>query len=162
MGAPKFFMLNFFACFFCTWFWVGVLWYRFSPAPEVSPRCRSSIAPERPRKRSQSVSWNSPREYGWDAPSPIIQGIWGFQSISFSWSGSGEGLSELVMEFLAVLRVLHSERGCWSMWFTLFAISRREPTMPSAILPFSRASSAVCSTLRSLGYVFYLLGVRSI
>ena len=26
--------------------------------------------PERPRKRSQSVSWNSPREYGWDAPNP--------------------------------------------------------------------------------------------
>ena len=31
--------------------------------------------PERPRKRSQSVSWNFPREYGWDAPNPIIQGI---------------------------------------------------------------------------------------
>ena len=31
--------------------------------------------PERPRKRSQSFSWNSPREYGWDPPSPIIQGI---------------------------------------------------------------------------------------
>ena len=31
--------------------------------------------PERPRKRSQSVSWNSRREYGWDAPNPIIQGI---------------------------------------------------------------------------------------
>ena len=32
--------------------------------------------PERPRKRSQSErSWNSPREYGWDAPNPIIQGI---------------------------------------------------------------------------------------
>ena len=38
--------------------------------------------PERPRKRSQSVSWNSPWEYGWDRPSPMIQGIWGFQSIS--------------------------------------------------------------------------------
>ena len=38
--------------------------------------------PERPRKRSQSVSWNSSREYGWDPPRPIIQGIWGFQSIS--------------------------------------------------------------------------------
>ena len=35
----------------------------------------SGKIPERPRKRSQSVSWNSPREYGWDAPSPIIQGI---------------------------------------------------------------------------------------
>ena len=31
--------------------------------------------PERARKRSQSVSWNSPREYGWDPPNPIIQGI---------------------------------------------------------------------------------------
>ena len=30
---------------------------------------------ERPRKRSQSVSWNSAREYSWDAPSPIVQGI---------------------------------------------------------------------------------------
>ena len=28
-----------------------------------------------PRKRSESVSWNSRREYGWDAPNPIIQGI---------------------------------------------------------------------------------------
>ena len=42
----------------------------------------SGKIPERPRKRSQSVSWNIPREYGWDAPSPIIQGIWGFQSVS--------------------------------------------------------------------------------
>ena len=33
----------------------------------------SGKIPERPRKRSQSVSWTSPREYGWDAPSPIIQ-----------------------------------------------------------------------------------------
>ena len=31
--------------------------------------------PERPRKRSESVSWNFPREYGWDAPNPTIQGI---------------------------------------------------------------------------------------
>ena len=35
----------------------------------------SGKTPERPRKRSQSVSWNSRREYGWDAPNPIIQGI---------------------------------------------------------------------------------------
>ena len=42
----------------------------------------SGRIPERPRKRSQSVSWNFPREYGWDAPNPIIQGIWGFQSVS--------------------------------------------------------------------------------
>ena len=26
--------------------------------------------PERPRKRSHSVSWNSPREYDWDPPNP--------------------------------------------------------------------------------------------
>ena len=35
----------------------------------------SGKIPERPRKRSESVSWNFPREYGWDAPSPMIQGI---------------------------------------------------------------------------------------
>ena len=35
----------------------------------------SGKIPERPRKRSQSVSWNFPREYGWDAPNPRIQGI---------------------------------------------------------------------------------------
>ena len=79
----------------------------------------SGKIPERPWKRSQSVSWNFPREYGWDAPSPTIQGIWGFQSVSrilsppvrlgtppFFRIGSGEGLSELVMEFLAVLGVV--------------------------------------------------------
>ena len=47
--------------------------------------------PERARKRSQSFSWNSPREYGWDRPDPIIHGIWRLQSISriispqYSW-----------------------------------------------------------------------------
>ena len=38
-------------------------------------RRNSGQIPERPRKRSQSVSWNSPREYAWDPSSPIIQGI---------------------------------------------------------------------------------------
>ena len=42
----------------------------------------SGKIPERPWKRSQSVSWNSPREYGWDPPNTIIQGIWRLQSIS--------------------------------------------------------------------------------
>ena len=42
--------------------------------PGLSGRNSGKI-PERPRKRSQSVSGNSPREYGWDPPSPIIQGI---------------------------------------------------------------------------------------
>ena len=31
----------------------------------------SGEVPGRPRKRSQSASWNWPREYGWDPPSPI-------------------------------------------------------------------------------------------
>ena len=79
----------------------------------------SGKIPERPRKRSQSVSWNSRREYGWDAPNPIIQGILRlpehFQNYlppstaggdaSFFRSGSGEGLPEPVMEFPAVLGV---------------------------------------------------------
>ena len=38
--------------------------------------------PERPRKRSQSFWWNSPRECGWDPPKPIIQSIWRLQSVS--------------------------------------------------------------------------------
>ena len=42
----------------------------------------SGKIPERPRKRSQSVSCNSPREYGWGPPNPVIQGISGYQSIS--------------------------------------------------------------------------------
>ena len=42
-------------------------------------RKNSRKSPERPRKRSQSVSWNSPQEYGWDPPSPIIQGTEIFQ-----------------------------------------------------------------------------------
>ena len=67
----------------------------------------------------------SPREYGWDPPSPIIQRIWRLQSISriisppstagdasFFRSGSGEGLSEPVMEFPAVLVVFLSESVC--------------------------------------------------
>ena len=56
----------------------------FTPTPvrlRLSGRNSGKI-PERPRKRSQSVSWNSPREYGWDPPNPFIQSIWGFQSIS--------------------------------------------------------------------------------
>ena len=78
----------------------------------------SGKIPERPRKRSQSISWNSRREYGWDAPSPIIQGISGFQSISrilsppvwlgtplFSEVVPDEGLPEPVMKFQAVLGV---------------------------------------------------------
>ena len=35
----------------------------------------SGEIPERHQKRSQSFSWNSRREHGWDPPSPIIQGI---------------------------------------------------------------------------------------
>ena len=42
----------------------------------------SGKIPERPRKRSQSFFWNSPRELGWDPPSPTIQGIWRLRSIS--------------------------------------------------------------------------------
>ena len=42
----------------------------------------SGKIPERSRKRSQSFSWNSPCEYGWDPPRPIIQGIRRLESIS--------------------------------------------------------------------------------
>ena len=86
--------------------------------PFPSPRNSGKI-PERPRKRSQSVSWNSPREYGRDAPKPCnsrhLRLPEHFQQnslppstagdASFFRSGSGEGLSESVVEFPAVLRV---------------------------------------------------------
>ena len=44
---------------------------------EVTPIRDADASPITPSKpiHSQSVSWNSPREYGWDAPNPIIQGI---------------------------------------------------------------------------------------
>ena len=78
----------------------------------------SGIIPERPQKCSQSVPWNSPQEYGWVPPNPIIQGILGFPEhfqnslpmsmageASFFRSGSGEGLFRaVVMEFPAVLK----------------------------------------------------------
>ena len=51
---------------------------KFGPYPQYGwdlPEEIPEEAPERPRKRSQSVSWDSPREYGWDTPNPIIQGI---------------------------------------------------------------------------------------
>ena len=46
----------------------------FGPYPQYGWDFPEEI-PERPRKRSQRISWNFPREYGWDAPNPIIQGI---------------------------------------------------------------------------------------
>ena len=53
--------------------------------------------PERPRKRSQSFPWNFPSR----SLSPSVR----LGTPLFFRSGSGGGLSELVMEFVAVLRV---------------------------------------------------------
>ena len=90
-------MLAFFKVRFWTkwreWFWTKIIEASFSVVvsgrPWAIPPVRLGLSgrnsgkiPERPRKRSQSISWNFPREYGWDAPNPIIQGIWGFQSVS--------------------------------------------------------------------------------
>ena len=76
----------------------------FRPYPQFGWDFPEEI-PERPRKHSRSVSWNFPRKYGWDAPSPIIQGIWGFHSVSRNLSppNTAGDASELVMEFPAVL-----------------------------------------------------------
>ena len=100
----------------CSWLAGSHLW-AIPPVRLALSGGNSGTIPERPRKRSQSVSGNSRREYGWDPPSPIIKGILRlpehFQNYlppstagaaSFFRSGSGEGLSELVMEFPAVLR----------------------------------------------------------
>ena len=57
-----------------------------------------------PKKLSERF-WNSPWEWGWNPPCPIIQGIWAFPELSppqhgrgrlFFRIGSGEGLSELL------------------------------------------------------------------
>ena len=73
---------------------------------------------ERPRERSQSFSWNSPREYGWERPKSqefkafeasraflaLSPAQYGWGCLFFFQGGSGEGLWELVMELTAVLR----------------------------------------------------------
>ena len=85
----------------------------------------SGAIPERPRKRSESFSWNSPREYGWDPPpkpynSRHLKAPEHFPEFSppqYGWgrlffrSGSGEGLSEPVMEFPAVLGAFPDRDG---------------------------------------------------
>ena len=84
---------------------------------------------------TQSFSWNSPREYGWDAPSPTIQGLWRLQSISrilspqYGW-GRFFFFSEVVPErapqsrswnFPAVLRAflkflsIYLQQTCWAL-----------------------------------------------
>ena len=94
----------------------GTLKWATPPVRLVLSGRNSGKIRERPRKRSQSVSWNSPREYGWGAPNPYnsrhLRLPERFQDslppstagdASFFRIGSGEGLSELVMEFPAVL-----------------------------------------------------------
>ena len=80
----------------------------------------------RPRKRSQSVSWNSPREYSWDPPNPIIQGIWGFQSISRILSPParlGTPLfSEVVPERVSQSRSWNTQQYWGYIWETAFGL----------------------------------------
>ena len=62
---------------FRVFFWGGGVFLPLlitGPCPQYGWDFPEEI-PERPRKRSQSVSWNSPREYGWDPPNTILQGI---------------------------------------------------------------------------------------
>ena len=73
--------------------------------------------PERPRKRSQSFSWNFLREYSLGTPKPnnsrhfeVSRAFSEFFPPEYGWgrlfsgSASGEGFSELDMEFPAILR----------------------------------------------------------
>ena len=83
----------------------------------------SGTIPERPRKHSQSVSWNSPREYGWDPQTLSFKAFeasraspefsshqygWG-RLFSQKWFQRGP-LRAVVMEFPARLRAFLS--GC--------------------------------------------------
>ena len=105
----------------------------------------SGKIPERPRKRSQSVSWNFPREYGWDTPNPIIQGISGFQSVSRILSPPvrlGTPLfSELVPE--RALRARHeipSSTGGISVSVNLKGVFGSAPCLFPPLLPSHTAS----------------------
>ena len=86
----------------------------------------SGKIPERPRKRSQSISWNFPSRVRLGCPKPYnsrhLRLPERFQNslppstagdASFFRIGSGEGLSELVMEFPAVLGVFLILSGCF-------------------------------------------------
>ena len=48
----------------------------FRPHPYYGWDFPEEIPEKDPGTLSEFFSWNSPREYGWDPPSPIIQGIW--------------------------------------------------------------------------------------
>ena len=95
----------------------------------------SGKTPERPRKRSQSVSWNSRREYGWDAPNPVIQGIWGVQSISRVISPPvrlGALLfSEVVPERASQSRSWNSQQY-WGHFWTTTSVTRTSERTTSA------------------------------
>ena len=97
-----------------------LLWARPPVRLGLSGRNCGKI-PERLRKRSQSVSWNFPREYGWDAPNPRIQGIWGFQSVSRILSPPvrlGTLLfSEVVPERASQSRSWNSQQYWGYFWF---------------------------------------------
>ena len=67
----------------------------------------SGTIAERPRRRSQSFSWNSPREYGGEPPNPIIQG------------GGGGGASPKKKRFFCLTKMT-SKFGRVSMLGALF------------------------------------------
>ena len=80
--------------------------------------------PERPQQRSQSVSWNSTRGVRLGSPKPYnsrhlrlpehFQKSLPLSTVgdaSFLGSGPGEGLSELLMKFPAVLRVSEEDKA---------------------------------------------------
>ena len=108
----------------------------FGPPPPPPPQYGWHFPkkiPERHRKRSQSVSWNSPREYGWDRPSPITQGIWGFQSISRILSPPvrlGTPLfSEVAPERASQSRSWNSQQY-WGYFWLLWPRAREAPGTP--------------------------------
>ena len=105
----------------------GEGWLGHAPGRLGLSRRNFGTFPERPQKRSQSFSWSGGES--WNIPSRVRPGTpkpYNSRNVkppeqfqyslplstagraSFSRSGSGGGLSELVMEFQAVLRVVLS------------------------------------------------------
>ena len=102
-----------------------VVHYVTGPYPQSAGTFRKKLRKNsgRPRKRSQSVSWNSPQEYVLGYPKPYnsrhLRLPEHFQNYlplstagaaSFFRIGSAEGLSELLMESLTVLKVFLNNR----------------------------------------------------
>ena len=101
-----------------------MLLWAIPPVRLALSRRNSGKIPERPRKRSQSVSWNSPRENSWDAPklynSRHLRLPRAFPEFSPPQYGWGRlFFSEVVLERASQSRSWNSQQYWAHFWYTL-------------------------------------------